>query len=113
MILLYSSFILREDFWARSSAVEQWTHNPLVVGSNPTGPICLYDKIILCFHVPLSRSFHRVYFYSVICSLFLSFIITKYTTVKTITSNVVTMLSDTHGIFTSDRPLVTASAANT
>ena len=26
---------------ARSSAVEQWTHNPLVVGSNPTGPICL------------------------------------------------------------------------
>ena len=25
--------------WARSSAVEQWTHNPLAVGSNPTGPI--------------------------------------------------------------------------
>jgi hypothetical protein len=24
---------------ARSSAAEQWTHNPLVVGSNPTGPI--------------------------------------------------------------------------
>ena len=24
---------------ARSSAVEQWTHNPLVAGSNPAGPI--------------------------------------------------------------------------
>jgi hypothetical protein len=23
--------------WACSSAVEQWTFNPLVVGSNPTG----------------------------------------------------------------------------
>ena len=25
-------------FWARSSTVEQGTHNPLVVGSNPAGP---------------------------------------------------------------------------
>jgi hypothetical protein len=30
----------RKEIWrARSSAAEQWTHNPLVVGSNPTGPI--------------------------------------------------------------------------
>jgi hypothetical protein len=28
---------------ARSSAVEQWTHNPLVQGSNPCGPIFIED----------------------------------------------------------------------
>ena len=43
---------------ARSSAVEQWTHNPLVAGSNPAGPIfvnsldfkrlCLESFFLLC-----------------------------------------------------------------
>ena len=36
------SILEESEVWrARSSAAEQWTHNPLVVGSNPTGPIFL------------------------------------------------------------------------
>ena len=29
---------MNNEIWACSSAVEQGTHNPLVVGSNPSGP---------------------------------------------------------------------------
>ena len=34
--------------------LEQWTHNPLVVGSNPTGP----SDYKLRFHICLAPSFH-------------------------------------------------------
>jgi hypothetical protein len=39
--------LLLTDIWACGAAVAQGTHNPLVVGSNPSGPILIllsYNK---------------------------------------------------------------------
>ena len=36
--------MIEKFLWTRSSTAEQRTHNPLVVGSNPTGPTITTGK---------------------------------------------------------------------
>ena len=47
--------------WACGAAVAQGTHNPLVVGSNPSGPIFLYKEPKRLFFYNLSGRFECVF----------------------------------------------------